>query len=531
MSFQDYLRVLRKRWLWLAASITLGALVSIGVTVAVTPHYTATSQIFVSPGAVSTSGELAQSSTFVQNRVKSYAQLITRDLVLRGVVEELDLPMTTQELSQQVVATSPEETVLIDITVTDSSPEQAASIANAIAAQFPEVARSIEPERSDASSSVAVTVIQEAEVPESPVSPQPSLNLALGILGGFAVGIILIALREALDTRIRNERDVSAQTDHSVLGRIPIDRQSRELVVAADPHSRGAEAFRQLRTSLQFFSAGGHEKVLLMTSSVPGEGKSYTSVNLAIALADAGLKVCLVDADLRRPSVGRYLDLEESVGLTSVLIGTADLDDALQPWGEGNLDVLASGQLPPNPSELLGLPAMRNLLDTLEKRYDIVIVDSAPLLPVTDSAVLAAACRGVVLVVGAGKIHRKELRRSLNDLHAVGAPVLGVVLNRLPTKGVDGIDMSRYGYRAADDAGGGKTPGVKRGALRRRHRTAQNRGTEAHPPAAAPEPDSSPPPTLSHSSPGEEPTGVVRPEDAPTGKIAAKRRSAATSTL
>jgi len=447
MKFNDYLRVLRKRWKWLAASMVIGVLAALALTQTATPMYKATAEIFVAPGEVSTTGELAQGSTFAQNRVKSYVQLIDSDLVLGPIADRFGT--TAAALSGKVAATVPTDTVLIDISVTDPSPQQAADLATAIADSFPKIAKSIEPPRSDGSPAVAVTVVQEAAVPDTPISPKLEMNLLLGLLAGTVLGLLLMAVREMSDTRLKAERDVVAVTVSPVLGRIPFNShaKTRPLVVKADPNGSSAEAYRQLRTNLEFAVSAGNGRTVLFTSSVPGEGKSCTAINLALSLAAAGSRVCLVDADLRRPGVGRYTDLESGVGLTTVLIGAVDVDSALQPWGP-NLQVLMSGELPPNPSELLGSPAMGQLLDELNSRFDIVIIDGAPLLPVTDSAVLSRRCAAVVMVVGTGDLRRRELQRSLGDLETIDAPVVGVVLTKVPTRGPNGSGLKTYGYQA-----------------------------------------------------------------------------------
>jgi capsular exopolysaccharide synthesis family protein len=244
------------------------------------------------------------------------------------------------------------------------------------------------------------------------------------------------------------------------LGGIGFDEDSikKPLLTQASPQGPRAESYRQLRTNLSFTNVSGIAKTVLVTSSLPGEGKTTTATNLAISLAQAGRTVCLIDADLRRPMVSEYLGLDRTVGLTTTLVGEADVNAVLQPWGEDNLYVLTSGGVPPNPSELLGSEAMKDLLDRLELAFDMVIVDTPPLLPVTDAAVLSQHVGGVVLVVGAQKLRSQDLVRSLKSLEMVEANLLGVVLNQLPTKGPDAYAYSYYGHQEPSIARGRRSP-------------------------------------------------------------------------
>jgi succinoglycan biosynthesis transport protein ExoP len=167
---------------------------------------------------------------------------------------------------------------------------------------------------------------------------------------------------------------------------------------------------------------------------------------LAIALADSGAQVVIIDADLRRPKLASYMGLEGAVGLTDVLISKAELADALQPWGRGNLVVLPAGTVPPNPSELLGSRAMASLIQTLEAEFDVVLIDLPPLLPVTDGALVSKLTRGALVVVAAGRTHKGELAGAIATLENVGANVAGVIMTMLPTKGPDAYGYGRYGY-------------------------------------------------------------------------------------
>ena len=193
------------------------------------------------------------------------------------------------------------------------------------------------------------------------------------------------------------------------------------MILRSEPHSASSEAVRRLRTNLQFIDVVNRPRSVVISSSIPDEGKSTIAINLAVALADTGARVILIDADLRQPSIAEYIGIEGSVGLTTVLIGRADVEDIVQPFGTSTLDVLPTGPIPPNPSELLGSPAMAGLLDRLTATYDMVLLDSPPLLPVTDAAVLSKLAGGVLLVVGADRIHRPQLQETLVSLETAGA--------------------------------------------------------------------------------------------------------------
>ncbi|MFJ5954519.1 CpsD/CapB family tyrosine-protein kinase [Paenarthrobacter sp. NPDC092416] len=263
---------------------------------------------------------------------------------------------------------------------------------------------------------------------------------------GLVLGIAAALLRTVLDNRVRTEADLRKVTDAPLLGGISFDQDAtrKPLLTQAAHQSPRAESFRQLRTNLQFANVSGRAKSVLVTSSLPGEGKSTTAINLSIALAQAGQSVCLVDADLRRPMVSDYLGLDRNAGLTTYLVGKADVNDLLQAWGEDNLFVLTSGEIPPNPSELLGSEGMKQLILRLEGAFDTVVIDAPPLLPVTDAAVLSQHVGGVMVVIGSHKLRQHDLEKSLNSLELVDSNVFGMVLNQLPAKGPDAYAYSYY---------------------------------------------------------------------------------------
>lgn len=442
MELSDYLRILRKRWIVIVTMTLLGIAASASATLLTEQRYEASTQVFVFVPTAGTVGELAQGGSFAQNQVRSYAEAVSTPRVLQSVVSELGLDEDAETLAASVSAEAPLNTVNIRISVTRESPTEAAQIANATTESFRAVIADI------TDGQVSVSVLRTASVPTEAVSPNARLNLALGALVGLAIGIGLAVLREVLDTRVRTPRDIEEITTAPIIGAIAYDPDAvkRPLIVRVDPHSPRAEAFRSLRTNLQFLDLDAAARSFVITSSIPREGKSTTAVNLAIAVADSGARVVLVDADLRRPKVAEYLGLEGAVGLSDVLISRASLSDAVQVWGRNRLSVLPAGTVPPNPSELLGSHAMHSLVRTLESEYDLVIIDMPPLLPVTDAALVSKMTRGAIVVTAVGRTHRGELRGAVSALETVGARTAGVVLSMVPTRGPDASAYGQYGY-------------------------------------------------------------------------------------
>jgi len=432
VELHDYLDVLRRRWI----TVTIVALITIAAaaaaTLAMTPKYTATTRLFFAVEGSKTATDLAQGSSFAEKQIASYAQVATSPLVLDPVIDRLSLEVSSTELANVVTATNPPQTVILQVSAVDPDPELAAAIANAVGDELAKAAAHLSPKREN-DDAVKVTPLAPALVPASPSSPNVPRNLALGALLGLLLGLGVALLRHVLDTRVRSEQDVRTVSDRPLLGTIGYDDKvpDHPLILRDEPMSGAAEAIRRLRTNLQFTDVGDRPRSIVITSSIPGEGKSTTSLNLAVALADAGSRVILIDADLRRPSVASSLGLEGQVGLTTVLIGRAEVEDVVQRWENTSLDVLPSGRIPPNPSELLGSKAMEHLLEQLTTRYDVVLLDTPPLLPVTDAAVLGKLAGGALIIVGADRVHRPQLRESLEALMTAGVHIHGVVLNRM----------------------------------------------------------------------------------------------------
>lgn len=439
MDLHDYYRVVRKRWRAIAAVTLLMVGLAALLTLWSPKTYQARTQLFVSTSGGQDSTQLLQGNTFTQQRVKSYSDLITTPTVLDPVIKSLGLSGTADQLGSRITASVPLDTVLIDVLVSDGNPEQAARIASAVGKQFSTSILELERVNDDSVSPVKVSVVRPPSVPVSPISPNPVRNIGLGVVLGLLVGLGVALLRDTFDTSIKSERDVTDAVDETIIGGITYDPEGPKnpLIVQSDPHGPRAEAFRALRTNLQFVDAANHPRSIVFTSSLPAEGKKTTTANLAISMAAAGARVCIIEADLRRPRLLNYMGLEGSVGLTNVLIGQADLVDVLQPFGDTGVQVLGAGQIPPNPSELLGSETMSRTISRLEEMFDYVIIDAPPVLPVTDATVLSTLTGGVVLVVGCGVVNSEQLTRALMSVHAVNGNVLGLVVNRIPTRGAN----------------------------------------------------------------------------------------------
>ncbi|MFD2793544.1 polysaccharide biosynthesis tyrosine autokinase [Promicromonospora vindobonensis] len=431
MKVIEYLRIIRRRWIPVVALALAGIVLASLFALTRTPTYTTTSQVFVSFHGAEPTSEPATGTTYVQRRLVSYADLVRSPQLLQPVVDELGLDTDAGELGSRVQAAPVTDTVLIDITATDADPAAAARIANAVAASLAERVDELETPQQAGASPVRLQLAREAAAPSRASYPNIPVLILAGLLLGTALGVALAALREIADTRVRSEQDLRRITDSAVIGTVTMDDEARRNPLAGrtDPYRAPSEAFRRLGTNLQYLDLDGGPQALVVTSSVPDEGKTTSAINLAITLADANAKVLLIDADLRRPSVAWHLGIEESVGLTTLLIQRATIEDVVQPWGSAGLFVIPSGAVPPNPAELVGSKAMARLILQMGERFDYVIIDTPPLLQATDAALIARMTTGVLVVAGTGRLRREQLRQSLANLSAVSARVLGIVLN------------------------------------------------------------------------------------------------------
>jgi capsular exopolysaccharide synthesis family protein len=447
VELRDYLLLARRQWWIILGSALLAVAGALVVTLEMTPQYTAAVRLFVSSGEDQKPSAVYQGSTYIEQRAKSYAVLLQSRRITTAVIRDLGLRIRADELQSRVHTEVVPDTVMLKATVTDPSPARAQRIANAMGRELSALVSDLESPTDGNPAPVKVTLVDSAEVPTAPSSPRPVLNVLAALGAGLLLGFGFTVTREQLDRTVKSSERLGELTGAPTLGVIGHDPKAgkRPLVVHVESNSPRSEAFRQLRTSLQFIDIGQDTKRIVVTSCKPREGKSTTVCNLAITLAQAGQRVIAVDADLRRPRLSDYLGIEGAAGLTDALIGRADLDDVLQPWGDLPLQVLPSGQTPPNPSELLGSAQMSDLIDQLGKRADIVLFDAPPLLPVTDAVVLGRSCDGALLITHYGSTHQPQIRQAAVRLADVDVRLFGTVLNMVPTKGTD-LYQQEYRY-------------------------------------------------------------------------------------
>ncbi|MCD4533762.1 polysaccharide biosynthesis tyrosine autokinase [Nocardioides sp. cx-169] len=470
VELKDYWQTVQRRWKLIVVVFLLCVAAAGFLTWQATPKYSSSARIFVSTTPSDTNDALA-GNTFAAQRASSYVDLVGTRKLAESVASNLggtaanDPEGLRAAISAEVVP----ETVNIVLTATDPDPAEARDIAQAYAEALSDLVADLETPRGQANALITASIVDNAQVSSSPVSPQPVRNIGLGAVLGLLLGLGLAVLRDLMDNTLSSSDDIALVTSAPILGHINSDPAAvkKAPAVALAESSPWAEAFRVLRTNMQYVDVDHERRVFVVSSSLPAEGKSTTAVNLAITLSLAGERVALVECDLRRPLIARRLGLDEAVGTTSVLIGKVSLDDALQTYDGTDLKVLACGQLPPNPSELLQSQAMEVLIKDLRERFDVVILDTPPLLPVTDAALLSAQADGMLAVVRHGKTTRDQLRHALERVEQVDAKCVGVVVNLAPAKKSTGYGYG-YGYSYAPLKGGaGKHEKVSDASVRR----------------------------------------------------------------
>lgn len=506
VGLEDYLRVLKDRGWVIGVCVVVVLAVVLVTSLRTTPLYSSRAEIIYEPTDVTnlvTGYQIFSSYDYYMDRtIETAIAVVGKNLTIaesvRQRLEAADLPgaeLSAEELSSMVVAIPTAETNFVAISVTSTVAEETAAIANAFAEEFVAYRKSIrqalviesrdqlqselaamtaEERNSDTGLllqnryeqlRIAVTVtdsdfklLQQATVPSSPFTPQTKRDVVLAIVLALVMGVGLAFLLDYLDKRIKDEKTLERLSGIPVLVGVPVvgrgwrrrsaDDRTIEVVGFANNRTPLLESFRTLRSTLQYFNVDGNLRKILITSGLPGEGKTVTTANLAISLAMSGKHVIVLEADLRRPMLHEYLGLSNDVGLSNLLAGASTVPGAMQlvPMdpliptrarkGEGgnpalvlrkNLYCVTSGPLPPNPSELLQSARMADIIKELEGLADYVLIDTPPVLPVSDAVVLAAHADAVILTAKLGSTTRDEMRRVRETLSRAKAHVIGVV--------------------------------------------------------------------------------------------------------
>lgn len=479
MTLRSFLGLIKDRWKLIVVVTLLAGAISAGVTMRTARMYSSSLTFFVSAQIDSSNIVQAyQANLLSQQKVQSYANLLTGPMLASAVVQSTGLSIPASELQSRISAQAVPQTVLLRATVTSDSPGKARDIARAIAKIFPDQINQLEHTATGKASTAVVQVVAPPSYSDTPVSPRPVRNVGTGLVLGLLAGLALAAAARSLDTTLKTADQVGQLLGGKpVLGLIPYDPAARNNPVPGDALLTGPrmEAFRKLRVSFGFLEVDTPRKVIMFTSALPSDGKSTTVCNLAIALGTVGTRTVVVECDMRRPQVGKYLGLPNGAGLTDVLLDRARLDDVIQTWGDDSVDVLTSGMLPPNPGDLLGSRRMELLIEKLRERYEVVLLDMPPALALADAAAVGQYCDGAIIVTRHGRTRAAHLRRVCESLTSAGTPVLAGVLNMVRSRDTGG---GRYGYGYGYyEAGKAQREGAKLGAQPRHSRAEADQET------------------------------------------------------
>ncbi len=525
---KQYIAAFAKWWWLIVVSVVMAGIVSYLAAQSQPRQYFSSATLLVGQGTRSLNTN-ASDLSISQALAQSYADIATRDPVLLGTLNALQLPWDTGVLRNKVNARVVQGTQLLEVSVIDTDPERAKVLADTVANQLIQQSPSagnlsiedkqlVQEQVADIRDSLkrgkeelklidetinkaqsaqemraaqsrqsvlqqqmtrwqgtlgdlllqlqsgaanSLSVIEPGKVPSAPVGPNSLQNVILAVAIAFALSAGAALLLEFLDDTIKGADDVRhvlGMTPMASIARIETgDVPSDKLVVSRYPMSPAAESYRVLRTNLQFKMSDKRIRTLMVTSTVPMEGKSLTSANLATVLAHSGKRVLLVDADLRRPTVHRIFEIGNSAGLTTALSSsTVDFSEIIHEEVLENLSVMTSGPLPPNPAELLSSNRMLELVRALSQRFDVVIFDTPPVMAVADATVLASAVDGALLVVDNNHTRKKLLRQSFDALMAVGTNVMGIVLNRVSIRGRESSYTYYYPQRNEGEGRSGR---------------------------------------------------------------------------
>lgn len=451
---------LLRNWRILAGCLLIGVALGALLTAVSPKMYSASASGVVVVRGSNDIGGLMTSDSIAKSKAKQFQSLAKSRTVAAEALKMSGVKGNPDAAASAVTVAVPEDTAQINVTVTQSSASGAAKLANSWVTAL---SKSIESTTSDQLSNsaggaegstdpiISVQPYVTAPKPSAPSSPNLVLNLALGGILGLAVGGLIVFLRMKSDRRIRGSEALERDFGLSVVGTLPKREESERRAFLLEnlgrkvskSDFRSVESYNELRANLQFMNPDAPPRAIVITSGLPGEGKSTVAANLAVAVAQSGRPVILVDGDLRRPTVADSFGLVKEVGVTTAILNQGKVDDLLQDvHGLPLMRVLTAGTTPPNPSEIVGSEAFAKMIAHLSEEA-FVIIDAPPVIPVADGAILARRFDGAIMVMDAETANKDALSRSLTVLDKIDADLLGVVLNRVPT---GKLESAQYGY-------------------------------------------------------------------------------------
>lgn len=470
MAIGDYLRIFRRLWWVIVLATLVGAGIGYVTSLFAAPQYSSTTRLFVTTQSGTSVGDAYQNNLFSQERVFSYAGLATSDQVAARAIDQLKAPITVDELRAKITAVPLPQTVLLDVTATDADPAVAQRYANAVSDQLVKVTAELETARRGGEPAAAAVLVDDA----SYGTEVPAMGLVTRLVGGAVAGLVLgvlVALAIGLsDTKLRRRERMEDVTGVPLLGTLVDDAENRTGVIDIDAGGVAVERLRELRTNVRFAhnAAGQRPRVIAVTSPSPQDGRSSTAIGLAVAFAESGHSVALVDGDLVNPALPQLLGLDRDLlaqaehrGFTTVLAGEDELAESLIEVPDTGFALLAAGPVPSAQRELWGDDAVPRVLEMLSERFDYVIIDTPPLTQYSDGAVPAALGDGALVLGRIGHTRTTALRKALKVLETANAAVLGVVATCEPGHRREltshrkhgGADSTEETSESADSAG------------------------------------------------------------------------------
>lgn len=451
MTLADFVTVLKKHLSAVIATFVIAMAITLSLALTKTPQYTATAQYYASMrqeylanelqsdsqnspnGAYNAQGlnALKTQQDFIEAQTGMIPQLIKTSAVLQPIIDEYKIDTTPETLAKHITVGNGENSLFITVQVSDDSPNLAAKIANAIGKQA-NTQLSSKDINGQPISQISLTAIQPAVVPSQPSTSGRS-TLLIGFLASVIVSIIAGVACEALDRKVREDSDITRLIDIPILGHLTqATALTGKPVIITSPNSYIAEQVRRLALNLQFIAPDKQQfsNVLVISSTEASDGKTTIATNLAVAYAERGEHVLLIDTDLRKPSVAQVLGINGKVGLTHLLTGRVSSEESFQMYWHNNLHVLPAGNQTTNPGMIINSRAMKHLLDRVAAEYDHVIIDTTPLNVANDATVFANMGCLLLLVVSRGKTLKGHLRRVIAELKTVNTLPVGAVLNR-----------------------------------------------------------------------------------------------------